>query len=119
MPKINDIRAAVAEAGSGAPVGDEKTPAEETVDETEAGDEAAPEEAKPKRGRKPKAAASVAVTESSDDESEPEEKRKYRVSLVYNPELIVEAADRLGAIEAYNEKCGILSTIHKHKVSKA
>lgn len=46
----------------------------------------------------------------------PQVKRKYRVSLKWNPEHIVEGFDRLDAIEAYKRHCGILSTPHEFKV---
>lgn len=108
MPKIEDIRAAVAEA-----VG--KTDAKPVS--AGAPDESAPEpvaaKPKPKKPAKPKPAEEPAEDEADEAEAE---LKTYRVELVYNPPLEVEARDRLEAIEKYNEKCGILSTIHKHKV---
>ncbi len=56
------------------------------------------------------------VSPSPDGAALPQVKRKYRVSLKWNPEHVVEGFDRLDAIDAYKRHCGILSTPHEFKV---
>lgn len=98
MPSaIDDIRAAV------------KAAAGQTGEQpaAPAGAPAAAEAEKPKAAKKPKKPKA---------DAKPAELKKYRVSLVHNPELEVDAEDRLDAIEKYNAACGIIATIHKHSV---
>lgn len=97
---VEDIRAAVAAAGK---------PESPVSDVAVAKADEKPAE-KPKKAKKPKPAPV----------EEPPELFKYRVQLLSfgNPEVEVEAADRLDAIEAYKKHCGILATPHKFKVEK-
>lgn len=41
---------------------------------------------------------------------------KYRVKLKDNPEVVIDADDRLAAIQAYKRLCGVNSTIHEFTV---
>lgn len=45
--------------------------------------------------------------------------KRYRVSLPYVPETVVEATDRDDAIAKFNAKNGVISTIHPYKVTNA
>ena len=44
--------------------------------------------------------------------------KRYKVSLPYQPERVVKAADEAEAISQYNEACGVLATDHKHGVEE-
>jgi hypothetical protein len=76
--------------------------------------------------KRPRAAVAVGVAaihaaaaeELSDTESG-EGEALYRVQLRDNPELVVSAGDRLGAIEEYKRRCGIVSTVHNFSVAEA
>ncbi|AMV28797.1 hypothetical protein VT84_30670 [Gemmata sp. SH-PL17] len=98
MPRVTDIREAV--AGAGAPLAEPE-------------EKPAVTEEKPGRATKPK----PAPTEDENDEAGP--LKKYRVELTHLPAREVEAFDRLDAIERYKTQMGVISTPHNFTVQRS
>lgn len=112
MPSLDEIKAAV----RGSATGEGVAPAAVSADDAppDAPPDAAP---KLKRGRKPRVAP--LTTDTTTDDTDAPEMLSYRVALPPdNAPAVVEAFDRLDAIEKYNAERGILSTIHKHTVEE-
>lgn len=83
---------------------------------------------KPKLPEQPAAVVEPVVSqeppaaESAPAKPEPPAKpelKRFRVELVFNPPLVVEAWDRLDAIDKYKAHNGILATPHPFKVEDA
>lgn len=81
--------------------------------------EPAAEEPAAEDAEKPKPKPKAKKVEPKAEADEPAGLRKYKVQLKDNPELTVEAFDRLDAIAAYKRECGIISTVHEFRVEKA
>ena len=100
---LDEVTAAVRGEGSG----ETRTPAAASYD-TDPQHKARVDRAMARNAKKP--------AKSKTDEPAPAESGKFRVQLKDNPPLVVEAADRLAAVEEYDRTFGILGTIHKHSV---